>query len=103
MALYLVFPLLCIHFTVFKDVNTPERFMDDFPNDDGEAAAYAQPNHVYMDCVTFGLGCSCIQVREDSQIDFFLSNVLWAFREGVLPCDVSPTSKKYRFLPLLES
>ena len=42
-------------------------------------------------------------LREDSQSIFSPETSFGHLGEGVLPCDVSPTPKKYRFLPLLVS
>lgn len=50
--------------SVFKDVNTPSPFVEDFSalGDDGEAMRNALPDHIYMDCMGFGMGCCCLQV-----------------------------------------
>lgn len=50
--------------TVYKDKNTRSPYLDDFEalGDDGEARAGAKPDHIYMDCMGFGMGCSCLQV-----------------------------------------
>ena len=55
-------PLLVI-VSVFKDTKTPSPFMEDVSNDDGTASQNSQPDHVYMDCMGFGMGCSCLQVH----------------------------------------
>lgn len=47
---------------MFKDEKTPTPFIEHFPNDDGCAARNAKPDHIYMDCMGFGMGCSCLQV-----------------------------------------
>lgn len=51
-------------FPVFKDTNTKSPFVEDYLplKDDGEGAAAAKPDHIYMDCMGFGMGCSCLQV-----------------------------------------
>lgn len=52
-----------LNIPVFKDVRTPDPFLEDFPEDvDGEAAAASKADHVYLDCMGFGMGCSCLQV-----------------------------------------
>ncbi|XP_047144925.1 glutamate--cysteine ligase catalytic subunit isoform X1 [Hydra vulgaris] len=51
-----------INIPVFRDINTPEPYNQDIPNDDGEAKLAVLPNHVYMDCMGFGMGCCCLQV-----------------------------------------
>ena len=48
---------------VFKDTNTPSPFVELFANDDGCAAKNALPDHIYMDSMGFGMGCSCLQVH----------------------------------------
>ncbi|KAI4896330.1 hypothetical protein NFI96_015778 [Prochilodus magdalenae] len=47
---------------VFKDKNTPSPFVEVFPEDDGEAARAALPDHIYMDAMGFGMGNCCLQV-----------------------------------------
>lgn len=47
---------------MFKDAGTPSPFIEQFGNDDGAAARSAEPDHIYMDCMGFGMGCSCLQV-----------------------------------------
>lgn len=47
---------------VYKDTSTPSPFIEQFTNDDGCAARSAKPDHIYMDCMGFGMGCSCLQV-----------------------------------------
>lgn len=53
-----------IQIPIFKDKKTPSPFIEDFSalGDDGEAARTAKPDHIYMDCMGFGMGCSCLQV-----------------------------------------
>ncbi|XP_021359710.1 glutamate--cysteine ligase catalytic subunit-like isoform X2 [Mizuhopecten yessoensis] len=55
---------VCINIPVFKDTNTKSPFVEDYLplKDDGEGAAAALPDHIYMDCMGFGMGCSCLQV-----------------------------------------
>lgn len=55
---------VCINIPVFKDTNTKSPFVEDYLplKDDGEGAAAAKPDHIYMDCMGFGMGCSCLQV-----------------------------------------
>ena len=54
--------LFCL---VFKDTNTQSPFVDhlNVPNDDGSAAKYGKPDHVYMDAMGFGMGSNCLQVK----------------------------------------
>ena len=55
---------VAINIPIFKDVNTPSPFKEDYVplNDDGEGATAAKPDHIYMDCMGFGMWCSCLQV-----------------------------------------
>uniref|UniRef100_A0A672HKP0 Glutamate--cysteine ligase n=1 Tax=Salarias fasciatus TaxID=181472 RepID=A0A672HKP0_SALFA len=48
--------------SVFKDKRTPSPFVEEFPEDDGEGAQAALPDHIYMDCMGFGMGNCCLQV-----------------------------------------
>ena len=53
----------CLSLLVFKDVHTPAPFCEQFPTDtDGRGSIRALPDHIYMDCMGFGMGCSCLQV-----------------------------------------
>lgn len=49
--------------SVFKDKRTPTPFVEVFPEDDGESARAALPDHIYMDAMGFGMGNCCLQVR----------------------------------------
>ncbi|TRY96962.1 hypothetical protein DNTS_033570 [Danionella cerebrum] len=51
-----------INVPVFKDKSTPCPFVEVFPEDDGEAARGAKPDHIYMDAIGFGMGNCCLQV-----------------------------------------
>ncbi|XP_046544356.1 glutamate--cysteine ligase catalytic subunit-like [Haliotis rubra] len=53
-----------INVPVYKDVNTEDPFIEDFSvlGDDGEAQRAAKPDNIYMDCMGFGMGNSCLQV-----------------------------------------
>ena len=50
--------------SVFRDVNTQQPFEEDLSSygDMGESARVAKPDHVYMDAMGFGMGCSCLQM-----------------------------------------
>ena len=54
---------LCVS-SVFKDSNTPSPFIEDLSlfGDDGRSAAASKPDHIYMDCMGYGMGCSCLQM-----------------------------------------
>ena len=47
-------------FLVFKDTNTPSPFIENL--NDPEAKAASKPDHIYMDCMGFGMGNSCLQL-----------------------------------------
>lgn len=51
-------------FSVYRDKETKSPFRDDFKSlgDDGEAEKAALDDHVYMDAMCFGMGCSCLQL-----------------------------------------
>ena len=54
-----------INVPIFKDIRTPEAFIDKFDPDvdvNREAEHAARLNHVYMDASVFGTGCCCLQV-----------------------------------------
>ncbi len=44
------------------DTHTPSPFVEQFPPEDASASRNALPDHIYMDCMGFGMGCSCLQV-----------------------------------------
>ena len=66
---------VAINIPVFKDVNTPDPFVEDLSSlgDDGSSAAAAKPDHVYMDAMGFGMGLSCLQIT--FQVNFMLENI----------------------------
>ncbi len=51
-----------LYLLVFKDSSTPSPFVEEFPTADECAQRNARPDHIYMDCMGFGMGCSCLQV-----------------------------------------
>ncbi|XP_065844045.1 glutamate--cysteine ligase catalytic subunit-like [Oscarella lobularis] len=51
---------IAINLPIFKDVNTPSPFVERF--DDSEANAASLDDHVYLDCMGFGMGCNCLQM-----------------------------------------
>lgn len=44
--------------------------MEEFPEDDGEAAKAALPDHIYMDAMGFGMGNCCLQVLSRARAPF---------------------------------
>ena len=48
--------------TVFKDENTPTPFIDQLPTSDEARVNNTQADHVYLDCMGFGMGMCCLQV-----------------------------------------
>ncbi|XP_041360661.1 glutamate--cysteine ligase catalytic subunit-like isoform X2 [Gigantopelta aegis] len=55
---------VAINIPIFKDKNTKEPFIEDFSglvSGDGPQTA-ALPDHIYMDCMGFGMGLCCLQV-----------------------------------------
>ncbi|KAH9508373.1 hypothetical protein Btru_050936 [Bulinus truncatus] len=55
---------VAINVPIFKDVNTKSPFVEDFSalGDNGSSASAALPDHIYMDCMGFGMGNCCLQV-----------------------------------------
>lgn len=55
---------VAINVPIYKDKNTPSPFIEDLRQygDDGTSQRAAKPDHIYMDCMGFGMGCSCLQV-----------------------------------------
>lgn len=49
-----------INIPIFKDVKTPDPFIEHF--NDKESDAVTKADHVYMDAMGFGMGCCCLQV-----------------------------------------
>ena len=47
---------------VYQDKRTPTPFLEEFPKGHNIPPDTALPDHVYMDCLGFGPGCSCVQV-----------------------------------------
>lgn len=49
---------------VFVDLKTPRPFVEDLSQfgDDGSSAEVAKEDHIYMDAMGFGMGCSCLQM-----------------------------------------
>ena len=44
-------------------MNTPSPFIEKFPEVEGEGAQAAQPDHIYLDAMGFGMGMCCLQVE----------------------------------------
>ena len=55
---------VAINVPIFWDEKTPKPFVEDLSvlGDDGSSAVAAQPNHVYMDAMGFGMGLCCLQL-----------------------------------------
>jgi glutamate--cysteine ligase catalytic subunit len=57
-----------INVPVFVDKNTPRPFIEDLEaygdgsDPDTESKLAAKPDHIYMDAMGFGMGCSCLQM-----------------------------------------
>jgi len=55
---------VAINVPIFKDTKTPSPFVETFPvSPFPEGSQGALPDHIYMDAMCFGMGCSCLQVR----------------------------------------
>ncbi|CAG2209521.1 GCLC [Mytilus edulis] len=72
-----IFFLMKSFFKVILDLDkkTPSPFIEDFSalGDDGEAARTAKPDHIYMDCMGFGMGCSCLQELKNDRFQIHKS------------------------------
>ncbi|KAI9598783.1 glutamate-cysteine ligase-domain-containing protein [Syncephalis fuscata] len=61
---------VAINMPIFHDTNTPRPFHDPtipvhrnlFAEDEEAANGAALPDHIYMDAMVFGMGCSCLQI-----------------------------------------
>lgn len=51
-----------INIPIFKDIATPDPFLEQYLYDDEEAKAASKADHVLMDAMGFGMGCCCLQV-----------------------------------------
>eukprot|EP00834_Sanchytrium_tribonematis_P000168 NODE_4_length_77007_cov_1.156642.p8 type:complete len:578 gc:universal NODE_4_length_77007_cov_1.156642:29913-31646(+) len=63
-----------INLPIFKDKNTSSPFLENLPRPQGYQHPYdtneALPDHVYLDCMCFGMGCCCLQLTfQCSNID----------------------------------
>ncbi|CCE64594.1 hypothetical protein TPHA_0I00880 [Tetrapisispora phaffii CBS 4417] len=57
---------VAMNIPMYKDMNTPDHDdtiyqRDWFPREDAEAAGASKKDHIYMDSMGFGMGCSCLQ------------------------------------------
>lgn len=71
------------YISVFKDKRTPSPFVEAFPEDDGEAARAALPDHIYMDAMGFGMGNCCLQVLSESLNHGLSSGVMFYVTEPI--------------------
>uniref|UniRef100_A0A095C585 Glutamate--cysteine ligase n=1 Tax=Schistosoma haematobium TaxID=6185 RepID=A0A095C585_SCHHA len=54
---------VAINVPIYRDTCTPQPFIENFPNqNDPTSTSAALPNHVYLDAMGFGMGCSCLQI-----------------------------------------
>jgi glutamate--cysteine ligase catalytic subunit len=61
---------VAINMPIFHDINTPKPFYDPamlkdrgvFPEDKESMNGSALVDHIYMDAMVFGMGCSCLQI-----------------------------------------
>lgn len=61
---------MAINVPILKDKNTPQPFIDPsipwdrnlFPGDAEAKNGAALADHIYMDAMGFGMGCSCLQI-----------------------------------------
>ncbi|CAH8512792.1 unnamed protein product [Schistosoma rodhaini] len=54
---------VAINVPIYRDICTPQPFIENFPNqNDPTSTSAALPNHIYLDAMGFGMGCSCLQI-----------------------------------------
>ncbi|KAK3886936.1 hypothetical protein Pcinc_008945 [Petrolisthes cinctipes] len=55
---------VAINVPIYVDLKTPRPFVEDLSQygDDGSSAEQAKEDHIYMDAMGFGMGCSCLQM-----------------------------------------
>uniref|UniRef100_A0A7N6ACA3 Glutamate--cysteine ligase n=1 Tax=Anabas testudineus TaxID=64144 RepID=A0A7N6ACA3_ANATE len=83
-----------INVPIFKDVHTPSPFVEEFPEDDGEAARAALPDHIYMDAMGFGMGNCCLQVTFQA---CSISEARYLYDQLATFCPIVPLkNNKYR-------
>jgi glutamate--cysteine ligase catalytic subunit len=61
---------VCINVPIYEDMNTELPFIEDlvqYGDVDNESSSVRQPNHIYMDAMGFGMGCSCLQMTFQAQ------------------------------------
>ncbi len=64
---------VAINVPVYVDTNTPRPFVEDLeaygdgPEPDTDSKLAAKPDHIYMDAMGFGMGCSCLQMTFQAQ------------------------------------
>ena len=60
-----LYTFISLDFSVFKDEKTKSPFCEDFRamgDTLGVSDRLCKPDHIYMDCMGFGMGCSCLQM-----------------------------------------
>ncbi|XP_059586375.1 glutamate--cysteine ligase catalytic subunit isoform X2 [Alligator mississippiensis] len=93
-----------INVPIFKDKNTPSPFTEIFPNDDGEAAKAAKPDHIYMDAMGFGMGNCCLQMALSAASPFYRGCVSDIdCRWGVISASVDDRTREERGLEPLKN
>ena len=50
-----------INIPIFRDDKTPSPFVESLPK--SEEIEHPLADHIYMDCMCYGMGCCCLQVR----------------------------------------
>ncbi|CAH8525209.1 unnamed protein product [Schistosoma rodhaini] len=54
---------VAINVPIYRDICTPQPFIENFPNQNDPTSTFAAlPNHIYLDAMGFGMGCSCLQI-----------------------------------------
>jgi glutamate--cysteine ligase catalytic subunit len=53
-----------INIPIFRDAKTPSPFIESLPQND--EIEHPLADHIYMDCMCYGMGCCCLQVGPSS-------------------------------------
>ena len=56
-----------INIPIFKDKNTPTPFIETLPRSNEESQNAQKVDHIYLDAMGFGMGCSCLQMTFQAQ------------------------------------
>jgi glutamate--cysteine ligase catalytic subunit len=58
---------VAINIPIYFDKNTPKPFIEQLPLSNEESRRAQKENHIYLDAMGFGMGCSCLQMTFQAQ------------------------------------